>query len=184
MRFASTLFVALLFAGTISTAQAQIPGFNVGIGGGPSLATGDFADVVDTGWHVQGLAELSIPFTPIGVRANVDYHRHSAAGGLNHNMLAGTVNGKVGIPIVPMIFSPYVTAGLGMYSTRWSQEVNLPGIDGEYFQETRTDIGLNAGVGMEVNLMLAKIFVETRLHNLFGDGPSSNIMPITFGLMF
>jgi hypothetical protein len=165
-------------------ANAQIPGFSVGLGFGPSLASGDFGGVVDTGWHVQGLAELSIPLTPIGVRANLDYHRHSGAAGLNHNMITGGVNGKVGLPIIPMILSPYLTAGVSMYNTRFSQEVSLPGVEAEYFSRTRTDYGVNAGGGIEANLLLATVFVEARWHNLFGDGPSSDIMPLTFGVKF
>jgi opacity protein-like surface antigen len=184
MRFASRLLFILLFSGAVSTAHAQLPGVSIGIGGGPSLATGDFADVVDTGWQVMGLAELSIPFTPIGVRGSVDYQRHSGSGGLNHNAFGAHVNGKVGLPIIPFILSPYLTAGLGVYNTRFSQEVTLPGVDAEYFSETRTDVGLNAGAGIEANLMLAKLFIEARWQNLFGDGPSSNTLPITFGIMF
>lgn len=184
MRIANKILCILLLAGMTSAAHAQIPGFSVGLGGGPSLATGDLGEVVDTGWHIQGLAELSIPLTPIGVRANVDFHRHSGSGGLNHNMFVGNVNGKVGLPIIPMVLSPYVTAGLGMYNTRFSQEVNVPGIDIEYFERTRTEVGLNAGAGIEANLLLAKLFVEARWLNLFGDGPASDVMPITFGIMF
>jgi hypothetical protein len=179
------VFAIALSAFAVSKpAAAQIPGFSVGLGFGPSLASGDFSDVVDTGWHVQGLAELSIPFTPIGVRANLDYHRHSGAAGLNHNMITGGVNGKVGLPIIPMILSPYVTAGLSMYNTRFSQEISLPGVDAEYFSRTRTDYGINAGGGIEANLLLATVFLEARWHNIFGDGPSSNIMPLTVGVKF
>jgi hypothetical protein len=184
MHFVSRVVCTLFLVGMVTSAHAQLPGISIGLGGGPSLATGEFADVVDTGWHVMGLAELSIPFTPIGVRGSVDFHRHSGAAGLSHIAFGAHVNGKVGLPIIPLVLSPYLTAGLGMYSTRFSQEVNVPGFDIEYFEQTQTHVGLNAGGGIEANLLLATLFVEARWQNLFGDGPSSNTMPITFGIMF
>lgn len=170
------LFVALL---VVVPAKAQLPGISVGLGGGPTFPTGDLGDLVDPGFHVQGVAGLSLPLIPIGVRANVDFHQMSAEMGGNSRQLFGNVNGVVEVPLVPLLLTGYFTGGLGMYNSRFSgalaRELDLG---------NETNVGVNFGAGVELGLVLIDLFLETRYHHVFGSDLSPSFVPVTFGILF
>jgi hypothetical protein len=170
----------VLMLGLALPAQAQFPGFSFGVGGGPAFATGQLADVVDTGFHVQGIGELSIPLLPVGVRAIAEFARLPGQNGVNYNQISGTLNGKVGLPLIPVLLSPYATAGVGVYYGHFG------GIgDAAFaFDQSRTEVGINAGVGVELSLLLVSIFAEARVHNLLGGSPTANVVPLTIGITF
>jgi len=178
MRLMRPLLCLLFLAAMAIPASAQFPGISFGIGGGPTLATGQLGDVVDTGFHVQGVGELSIPLLPIGVRATADYNR-LAGSIVNYNQFSGTVNGKVGLPLIPVLLSPYATAGIGIYHGSFSDPV-----PGALFDQNTTEVGANVGIGIELNLLVLSAYAEARIHNLFGSGPSGNVVPLTIGITF
>jgi hypothetical protein len=180
MRISTRLLALVMMLGIAMPAQAQFPGFSFGIGGGPALATGQLADVVDTGFHLLGTGELSIPLLPVGVRATAEFARLPGHGGVNYNQFSGTLNGKVGLPIIPVLLSPYATAGVGVYYGHFGGL----GEAAFMFDRSNTVVGLNAGVGVELNLLLVSLFAEARVHNLLGASPTANVVPLTIGISF
>lgn len=172
----SGLVVALL---TVLPAQAQLPGISVGLGGGPTFPTGDLGDLVDPGFHVQGVASLNLPLIPIGIRANLDYHQMSAEMGGNNRQLFGNVNGTVEVPLVPLLLTGYFTGGLGMYHSRFSGTLAR-----EFDLGNATNAGVNFGAGVQLGLVLIDLFLETRYHHVFGGDISPSFVPVTFGIMF
>jgi hypothetical protein len=163
--------VALVVAAA-SPASAQI-GF--GIAGGPSFGLGDSFSAYDMGYHVQGSASLSIPLIPIGVRVDGLYNRFPSDGA-TFQTLGGSVNGILSIPSVGI--TPYVIGGVGMYKNK---------VDFENNDDTSTtDFGVNIGAGVKLGLPGLGVYVEGRLHNIFGDEGAGSLRfaPLSIGLKF
>ncbi len=170
----SSLLVLLL----AMPAQAQIPGISVGLAGGPTFPTGDLGDVADAGFHVQGVAELSLPLLPIGIRANADFHQMSTLADGNSRQLFVNVNGVVSVPIVPLLLKGYLTGGPGIYHSRFSSDA--PG----FGDANETNPGVNVGAGVQLGLVLVDLFLEARYHHVLGGDGSPTFVPVTFGIMF
>lgn len=173
LAFLSCLVFALF---TAVPAQAQLPGISVGFAGGPTFPTGDLGEVADPGFHLQGVAELSLPLLPIGLRVNADFHQMSSPVGGNSRQLFANLNGKVEVPLVPFLLSGYFTGGPGIYHSRFSGDVSG-------FGGSATNPGVNFGAGVQLGIILVDFFLEARYHHVLGDdGPS--FVPLTFGIMF
>ena len=56
--------------------------------------------------------------------------------------------------------------------------------EGEEFDETETDFGLNGGAGLQFNLTGLTLYAEVRYHTIFAEEDNTNMIPITFGIMF
>ncbi|MFW5973711.1 MAG: hypothetical protein ACOCTG_06935 [Bacteroidota bacterium] len=159
---------------------AQIPGVSVGLGGGPSFPVGTFSDNLDPGYHLQGTANVSIILLPVDVRANLAYHRLPDERGGHGSLVSGDVNVRLEIPTFPVLVSPYVLGGVGIYRTAFSEDHGI-----SHNAETRTDFGINAGAGIEINLMILDLFVEARAHNVFASAIGNRpFIPVTLGVMF
>jgi hypothetical protein len=50
--------------------------------------------------------------------------------------------------------------------------------------ESETNVGLNAGVGLDFGLSGLSTFLEARFHSVFTDGSNTNFVPIVFGIRF
>jgi hypothetical protein len=70
---------------------------------------------------------------------------------------------------------PYLSGGLGMYNTK---------VEAFGEEDSATDVGLNGGVGLEFTLTGMSTFVEARYVHIFTEGEATQIIPITFGIMF
>ena len=66
-------------------------------------------------------------------------------------------------------FVPYVIGGAGLYNAN---------------RNLGTKFGVNAGGGVTFRLAGIDAFTEARLHNVFTDGSSSRLIPISFGVNF
>ncbi|MDZ7631797.1 MAG: hypothetical protein U5K74_10735 [Gemmatimonadaceae bacterium] len=66
-------------------------------------------------------------------------------------------------------FVPYVIGGVGVYN----------GTEG-----IGTKFGINGGGGVTFKLSGFDAFAEARFHNIFTDGFSSRIIPVSFGINF
>jgi len=161
--------VALVLA-VSAPASAQI-GF--GIAGGPSFGISNGLDAFDMGYHLQGSASLSLPLLPIGVRIDGLYNRFPSDGG-TFQTLAGTVNGILSIPSVGI--TPYIIGGVGLYNNK---------VDFENSEDSSSsDFGVNVGAGVRLGLPGLGVYVEGRLHNVFGEGSSLRFAPLSIGLKF
>lgn len=157
-------------------AHAQVSSpikFNVRAGA--SLPTGDFGDVVNTGFIVGGGLTFRAPLMPIALRVDGDYNRFTIDSDLveeDVSIWALTANAQVAPALSPV----YFIGGAGFYGT-------------SAFDESETDFGLNGGVGLRIPLTGFSSFVEARYHYVFtgngdADGSSTAYIPITFGVEF
>jgi hypothetical protein len=167
-------------AAAISAADASAQG-RFSIAGGPAFAMGDLGDIVDTGYHAQLSAGLSVPMLPVGVRIDGQFTQFPESGeDGNFRVLSGSVNGVLSMPSV--LITPYLIGGLGLYNSRFTDEDEDHGH--EHDEGSTTNVGANLGAGVRVGLPGLTVFGEARLHNLFSDGGSTRFVPISFGISF
>jgi hypothetical protein len=190
MRVFAKGFAALTAAMLLGAGTARAQGVEFALGGGVGVPLGDFDDVAKLGWH--GLAELSfVPEGwPVGIEFDGSYQQFSldddavpGFSGLKDRIIFGTGN------IVFKFKSseesrvrPYLLGGVGIYNTKTT------GADdpGDVLGGGTTDFGLNAGAGFDFKAGGAGLFIEGRFHNVFTDGPGSDLrfIPITVGIRF
>ena len=190
MRVFTNGLAALTAAMLLGVGTARAQGVEFALGGGVGVPLGDFDDRAKLGWH--GLAELSfVPEGwPVGIEFDGSYQQFNldddaVAGftGLKDRIIFGTGN------IVFKFKSseesrvrPYLLGGVGIYNSKTT------GADdpGDVLGGGTTDFGLNAGAGFDFKAGGAGLFIEGRFHNVFTDGPGSDLrfIPITIGIRF
>ena len=174
-------FAALAFGVSLAAAlvaapvNAQMP-VSLGIGGGLTMPTGDLADFTDNGYHGLVTLRAGLPMVPVHLRLDGSYSRLPMASGFGVDDIStiGAV-AAFGYDIVPV--GParlYALAGGGHY---WSK-AEVPNA------ERVGDFGWNAGAGVRMNFLAAKMFIEGRYHSVSTDGGKMTMMPITVGLSF
>jgi opacity protein-like surface antigen len=172
---------ALLSIVIVSQASAQ-SGFGerptVGVFGGLTVPTGDFADEVAKGWHAGGLVKIRV-YRAIDARVDGTYSK------LGKKDLAGTettfhTDGTVSFGTVSAVInmgpdsamypgdnsvSPYLVAGAGAYRIDFAATCSgtcdtfeAPSID--------TNLGFNIGLGASLPLAGIRGFVEGRYHRI------------------
>lgn len=189
-------------------ASAQMPGmkgmgapggagriWHVGFGGGASVPVSDAKDAFKNGVHGQGWVSLAPHLLPISVRATFGYEKldikaASGVGGTYSGTPTGTVlsglgNITYGFPLGPV--KPYLLAGVGAF--------NLEADDGAGGSTSKTQFGINGGVGVELKLGQISAYLEGRMENIYTDkglnaalgNPTdfkTQIIPVTFGISY
>lgn len=211
MRIHSSLFAAAAIAAgalcaAVPAARAQSmqapPGtVHFGLGAGATIPTGSVSDLHNTGWHLQGLVDWMSATSPIGFRGDLGY---TSLGGKDINVGTTTLHAdalhlwsatgdavwtfRSSTNASP--FVPYVLGGIGLYHRNGTTVVNsntgAASVDG-----SSTNFGLNAGVGVMVELSGFSTFAEARFHNVFsgavdgaGNKTSAHYFPLTVGIRF
>lgn len=164
--------VAVLLAlAAPSTVEAQ-PRFLVAAGfSGP---TGDLSETADAGYHGQVGLFVSIPTVPLGLRGDGFFHRLSAADASleDTQILGGTLSVVYELPGIGLV--PYFLAGVGAYQI----EAGLVGA-----AVKSSDNGFHGGFGVNVGAGTGvSAFAEIRYVQINGDGFTSRLIPLTFGL--
>jgi opacity protein-like surface antigen len=177
----ATVFAAIVGAASAAQAQQQNSGLVFGVSGGLTMPIGDLGDTRGSGFNVQGHASLkpeSMPFalrgdlglwttpgktvTPIGGGQSASYE-----GITWFTANANAVFNFEGAKDATLV--PYVIGGVGIYNG--SQNVG-------------TKLGINGGGGVTFKLAGFDAFAEARLHNVFAEGGSARLIPISFGVHF
>ena len=188
-RWRRMLLVAGALALGASRAEAQYADSETGgvkflVGGGLTLALGDFGDSFNNGPHgLVGVAFQPAGF-PIGIRIDGLYHRIS---GDEDVLLADDVNMQIINGTVDAVYSltsstdtpirPYILAGGGIYNVKPVGDDVLEGTDGD------TKFGINAGAGFDFKASdNLGIFLESRFHLIFTDPDNINMLPISVGV--
>jgi hypothetical protein len=165
----------------IAMAQAQL---KFGVAAGASIPNGDFADVVETGYHLMATAGIKPPLAPVGFRVDgmfTEFNSKAAGSDAKERILGLNANAVLSMPGA-VVLSPYAIGGVGMY--RQSISPSVPGVDAQ------TDMGVNIGAGIQFGLAGFSAFGEIRFHNIFngddgsGNSTSTRFIPITFGITF
>ena len=168
---AASLLVALAVVNTPADAQRRT---SFGFAAGASVPVGDLGDATSTGYHVLGTLSISgTASTPLGFR--VDGMFNSLSGkSQGPDLSIWTVNGNL-VYAFPggLAATPYLIGGAGWYNLK-----------AEEAEEGTNELGINAGIGARFALSGFSTFAEVRFHNVFTDGNSARLIPITFGILF
>lgn len=171
----SGLLPALACLAAPAAAHAQLGGINLGAAFGSTSPSGDIRSGFNSGYHVQGLAALSLPLVPIGFRGELafDHMRPKASNTSTTGPLelaSGVVDATFSVPFP--IIHPYAIGGVGYYVHNGSIGT----------REGR--IGFNGGVGVEIKLPLIRAFGEARYHSIGYPGTRVAVIPLTVGFIF
>jgi hypothetical protein len=162
----ATLAVAAF--GMAAPAAAQ--GLRFGVGGGPTFILEEGGG---TDFHFMGtVAFAGGEDLPVSFRVDGAYQLGDAA-----NILSGTGNAVYTFNVSEETrFRPYLIGGLGIYNVNPDSDL----LDSE------TKFGINAGAGfiVPVGAGTTQLFGEARFHNVFTEGESLNLLPITVGVRF
>lgn len=174
----AAVFAASIAAAPMAQAQST-SSTQYGISGGLTLPIGDLGNGFGSGLNVQGHISAKPGSSPFTLRGDLGLWtlggktvNVGGISGSNDGRTLFTVSGNVVYPFEgakDATFVPYVIGGGGIYA----------GNDG-----FGTKFGLNAGGGITFKLAGFDAFTEARFHNIFGDGGSARIIPISFGILF
>lgn len=159
------------------TAHAQV---GVGVSAGLSLPTGDFGDIVKSGYSVNGLVGFTMPLSPLGFRGEVGYNSwdgktNAGLDGVTASSLSGTGNLVLQVPGM-IVAKPYLIGGVGAHRFKLDA--------GGTNNAAETKFGWNVGAGLNFGLGTLSTMVEARYTTIQGNGGSVHYVPITFGIMF
>ena len=165
---------ALLAAAAINEPAEAQRRTSFGLAAGATVPVGDLGDATSTGFHVLGTLSVSgTASTPLGLRLDGMFNSLSGKSeGPDVNVW--TVNGNL-VYAFPggLTATPYILGGAGWYNLK------ADGAD-----EGTNEIGINGGIGARFALSGFSTFAEVRFHNVFTDGSSAQLIPITFGILF
>lgn len=166
--------LAALFA-TASPVAAQLGGLGFGAAYGSSRLSGGRSGDFNAGWHAEGLADLSLPLLPIGLRAEAALdHLGNKSGGTATEALSvasGVLNATFSLPF-PLVH-PYAIGGVGYYHR-----------NGAFGGSGASKAGINGGLGVEVKLPVIRAFAEARYHSVGFSDSSVHLVPLTVGVIF
>lgn len=176
--------MAALLAGS---AGAQVRGV---VGLGLSVPVGDFADEAGVGAQAGGGTALAgVEWLPegrsFGLRVDGAYNRFctsacdETAGDLDvrYRFLNANLSGIAELRLgAESDLRPYALAGLGLYNYRLEGDDVPTGLD-----ESETDLGLSAGLGVTYTLGRVGLFAEGRFHNVFAAADDIQYVPVVLG---
>ena len=160
-----------------------------GIGGGISVPTSDYKEVVDQGYNAQAFLLVRPPGFPLSFRVTGTYNRFDAKPEVTsgfedgYSQVAGALaNATLHIPLGPV--SPYIIAGLGALNFK-----NVVNTTSGEVDASKTEFAINGGAGLAFRVFGADAFVEGRLTNVYTDeglidASSITYVPVTFGIIF
>jgi hypothetical protein len=157
--------------------QSQQTRFSLGAGAGVPL--GSYDDVVKVGWQASGAVSFSTPSLPVALQvdANVAQFSDETPFDIKNLLVYGTADAVYAFSSsLSTRFHPYVLAGMGVYHSEETGD--------DAFGGPATKFGINAGAGLNFRVARAELFFETRLHDVFTDGPNVKFLPLTLGVRF
>ncbi len=166
----ATLLLAVLLVPR--TAQAQLGGLSLGGALGRTAISGDRGGDFKSGLHVEGLADLSLPLVPIGLRGEVAYDNLDPTSGTGSSLKVASAVGNATLSLPFPLLHPYAIGGVGYY------------VAGSALSGSRQGkVGINGGVGLELKLPVIRIFGEARYHSISFNGGHTNLIPLSIGIV-
>lgn len=164
-------FAALALGLLAAAMPLQAQGWEVALGGGAGIPTGDFDDGFKPGWHGLAAVSYTLPTAPLTFQLDGAFSRfndETPALNLKENIIYATGNMMYSFKVSEAAsFVPYVIGGAGMYIIDPTGR-DAAGLDSE------TKFGVNAGLGLAMAIDFGKVFVESRFHNVIdGTGTSA-----------
>ena len=163
------LVLALSSACTLH-AQSNV---HFGVSGGVALPIGDLGNAANVGFDLGARVTVPLSSPSWGLRGDVNWNRFGGKAGVNsysYVSIAGNlVHREPGARL-------YEFFGPGAYN----QKIEFT----NGFNTSRTDLGLQGGVGLDMNASDLKTFVEFGLTGVFSSGSNSIWFPVRFGIRF
>jgi hypothetical protein len=158
--------------------SARAPGQSsparLGIAAGISAPVSDYGADKDIGYHIGLLIDVKVPASPLGFRADGDFHELKYSGNSTKEQIwTLTGNMLVKLPTGTPLF-PYAIGGVGIYNSHRDLFLRA---------RSNTDPGVNLGGGLRFELSDVTAFVEARYHKVSGSS-GIRLVPITVGLLF
>ncbi|MES2125125.1 MAG: outer membrane beta-barrel protein [Gemmatimonadota bacterium] len=159
-------------------ASAQSSGsWELGLGGGVTLPTGNAADFYKTGINGTALVGYRPANSKLWVGLDAQYH-HFKQKSFGVNVDGESANsfaalGRVNYDAGTMM---YVLGGLGLFRTE-----NKANIGGTPVKETDSNMAAEVGAGVRIGKSL---FLEGKLVNVFVSSNNQLFIPITLGVRF
>jgi opacity protein-like surface antigen len=149
-----------------------------GLGIGPTVPMGTFADGFKTGFHAVGIANFEMTAKPISFRLDGVYNVNKCDVAGCGNITANTVtaSGDIQYNFPTPSAHPYILGGVtwGHLSCGGSDCGGAP---------SASDFGFNVGGGLHFDLGPTKAFIEARYFGIGGD-VDAHFVPISFGIRF
>jgi opacity protein-like surface antigen len=161
-----------------------------GVTGGLTAPVGSLSDNTDLGWNAGALVNVGFPLLPLGFRLDALWQQMPGSGTSALSTKARVIDGTLNATYSFGGLSPnnfYFIGGVGVYNvhreTRW---LFLPpaGPSTSSSSNTQTRFGLNGGIGFLFRLSGFSTFVEARYHDVFTSGGSTQIVPVSVGIVF
>ena len=167
------LVLGLVLIATPASAQIKW-----GLGIGPTVPMGTFADGAKLGFHAVGIANFDLTAKPISFRADAVYNVNKCkAAGCSTTSNLVTVSGDVAYNFPTPRVHPYLLGGV-----TWGHgSCSGSGCAGA---SSSNDIGFNVGGGLHWDMGPTKVFIEARYFSLSDSGAKTNFIPISFGIRF
>ena len=148
---------------------------NLYVGAGPSYATGDNADALNTGFNLTFGWRQGISQSPMSVRTELSWFRFGTeSGNADADDFAFMVNLQVGSTSSEKKIRPYLIGGVG---------IHYIDIESGNFSSYSSEFGMNGGGGLEIGAGQIALFGEARYHWI-ASNPDFYMVPITFGFRF
>ncbi len=172
---------AMVAAAPMAQAQSSSSPVTFGFSGGLTIPFGTLGDINSTGFNIQAHASLKPSSVPFGLRGDLGVWTTAGKtlpniGDITGQKYDGTTWTTANVNAVynfesakDATFVPYVLGGVGLYN----------GTRG-----FGTKFGINGGGGVTFKLSGFDAFAEARVHNIFTDGFSARMIPISFGINF
>lgn len=175
--------VCAAFAAVATTAQAQrsASGVQFGVSGGLNVPVGDLGDSQGAGFGLMGHVTGRPGNFPFAIRGDVGILTNpgktiTPIGGGQSFSTEGVTWTTANANIIynfegakDATFVPYIIGGAGVYNGN---------------RGIGTKFGVNGGGGLTFRLAGFDAFTEARFTNIFTDGSSARMIPITFGVKF
>jgi hypothetical protein len=178
--------VEAFFAGTLlAVPSLYAQGNRFALGGGASFPTGKYSELANMGWHATGSLNFGRHDSRLGLLIDGTYSEfgfdvegfdvkqrwiYGAANLVYRFKRAGSEASR---------FNPYVIGGGGVYNSKGI------GNDADLFgNDSSTDFGLNAGLGLNYTVSRIALYLEARYHTVFTDADDSHFIPVTLGVRF
>jgi opacity protein-like surface antigen len=191
----------VIVAGLAVAASAALPAqmavsspVRFGVTGGLTAPVGSLSDNTDLGWNAGALVNVGFPLLPLGFRLDALWQQMPGSGtsalSTKARVIDGTLNATYSFGgLSPINF--YFIGGLGVYNvhreTRYSYATPsvLPGgVSTSSSSNSQTRFGLNGGIGFLFRLSGFSMFAEARYHDVFTSGGSTQIVPVSVGIVF
>ena len=189
---AAVLGFALLASSSASAQEVSRSPIQFGVMGGATLPTGDFKDLLKTGWNAGALLNFGFANSPVALRVDGSWNQFNFK-----NVDTGNPHFRVLDATADAVFSfgsktPaqfYVLGGAGVYNFKVTGSDN----NFDFSSNSTTKFGLNGGVGVKFTAGPVAPFVEARYHYVFSGDNFSNgnnngskfqMIPISVGLTF